>query len=170
MKKYLAGLVAGVLLSTAIVSAQTAETAKVTLTVTNFRPLFSQAENRYVDATVSMAPHGSVSLADRNGMPTFTCKGAVDLEIAVASADGIESCRPMAITFQQIGNVAAADKDVAGEQNFARLASTNGKLLFRNKALKRGEVGRYEFFVLIQRVSDGAIGIIDPDIETNVEE
>ncbi|MBX3735130.1 MAG: hypothetical protein KF715_00445 [Candidatus Didemnitutus sp.] len=122
MKKHLAGLFAGLLLSASVASAQTAEAAKVTLTVTNFRPLFSQAENSYVDAAVSMAPHSSVSLADRNGMPTFTCKGTVDFEIAVASADSNESYRPIAITFQQLGSVAAADKDVAGELNFARLA------------------------------------------------
>jgi hypothetical protein len=33
----------------------------------------------------------------------------------------------------------------------------------KNRCVARG--GRYEFFVVIQRKSDGAIGIIDPDIE-----
>lgn len=144
--------------------AQAAETAQVTMTVTQFRPLTSLAENRYVDATTSLSPHSTVRLVDREGMPTFICKEAVNLEITVASADPNEVYVPLAVTFQQQGDFTGEKRDRSGALNFERLTAPNGKLMFRNKALLRSPEGHYEFFVLIQRLSDGALGIIDPAI------
>jgi hypothetical protein len=40
----------------------------------------------------------------------------------------------------------------------------------RHNCNLRGADGSYEFFVLVQRVSDGAIGVIDPGIETQGDE
>lgn len=154
--------------STAI--AHAAETAKVTPPVTQFRLLTAFAENRYVDATTSLAPHATVTLVNRVGMPTLVCKDGVDIEITVASADPSENYIPLALTFQQYGEITGEKRDKSGAVNFERLQANAGKLLFRNKAVHRGEGGRYEFFILVQRVSDGAIGLIDPDIETDIEE
>lgn len=95
-------------------------------------------------------------------MPTFICREVVDFEIALASADPHEAYVPLAVTFQQNGNIVGEKRDSSGALNFERLVSPTGKLLFRNKWLIIGDEGQYEFFVLIQRVSDGQIGIIDP--------
>lgn len=147
-----------------------AETAHVTLTVTQFRSLTSPDGNRYVDATTALAPHARVTLVSRDSVPTLVCKGAVDIEIAVASADPSETYIPQAVTFQQYGDIVGEKRDRSGAINFERLTASAGKLLFRNQAIRRGVDGHYEFFVLVQRVSDGAIGLIDPDIQTETNE
>lgn len=172
VKKYLAGFVAGCLLTLAPAFAQATETAQVTLTVTKFNPINPTGEIRLVDYTASMKPHSRVSMVDRAGMPTFICKSAIDFEVTIASTDG-ETYRPLAITFQQYTDGVPADKkDVAGHANFERLAQATpaNAISFRSKAARTGPAGRYEFFVLIQRVSDGAIGLIDPYIENDINE
>lgn len=168
MNRSLVGLLATIIISCASpVFALGAEVAKVTLTVTQFRPLTSLAENRYVDATSSLEPHATVRMEVRDGMPTFICKEAVDFEITVASSDSNETYVPLAVTFQQLGEFSGSKRDKSGAINFERLPAAASKLLFRNKMLLHRLEGSYEFFVLIQRASDGVLGLIDPTIVNN---
>jgi hypothetical protein len=109
----------------------------VSLTVTQFRSLTSLENNRYVDATISLAPHSTVKLEHREGMPAFICKEPANFEITLASANPNESFIPLAVTFQQQGSITGAKRDNSGAVNFERLATPAGKLLFRtNGSLK----------------------------------
>ena len=173
MKKILAGSLASALLicSTAYVALANenptaAENAQVTLTVTKFRSITSLADHGYVDATTALAPHASVTLVDEDGMATHRVKRAVNIEITVGSADASESYTPLGILFQQRVDGAAVKKDPDGATNFDQWRSDNGTVVMRHKFINKGRDGHYEFFVVIQRASDGEIGIIDPDIET----
>lgn len=140
------------------------KTAHVLLTVTHFRSLTAPGEDRYVEATTTLAPHDKITLVDHDGMPTLVCPETVDIELTVASATPGEDYVPLSVSFQQRGDIQGDKRDKTGALNFERLPATAGKLLFRNKRLIRGSEGRYEFFVLIQRMADGAIGLIDPGI------
>lgn len=143
--------------------------AHVTLTVTKFRAIDSLQAPGYIDATTALMPHGAVTLVDRDGMPTFVVKRAVDLEIKIASDNPSESYRPVAIYFRQKSEGVASLSDPSGSINFATSITSAGAVKLRHKFLG-GRGVRYEFFIVVQRASDGAIGIIDPEIEAEISE
>lgn len=146
------------------------ENARVTLTVTNFRVMKSLTSPQYVDATTALAPHSAVSLLDRNGIPALRIKAAVNIEIAVASSDPAESYRALAVYFRQKPNASTVVLDPDGAINHSSSFSPSGTLVMHHNFVLGGNDGYYEFFVLIQRVSDGAIGLIDPEEETDPTE
>lgn len=168
MKKLFVTLLACVaLLNAPFAVAQTPEpTAQVTITVTNFRVMKSLTNLEFVDTTTALAAHPSVTLFDRNGMPTFRVPKAVGFEITIASAVSGETYRPLALYFRQKTNANTTVSDPDGLINFTQALTPDGKITFQHKYLLTGNNGNYEFFVMIQRVSDGAIGLIDPDVET----
>ena len=143
--------------------------ALVSLTVTRFRPMKSLASPDYVEASTGLAAHEDVTLVDRAGVPTLRVKRPVNIEIGLGSADPAESYRPLAVYFQQKTSAATVKSDPLGEANFTQ-SLTRGSLVMRHNCVLRGPNGHYEFFVLIQRVSDGAIGLIDPEVETEEAE
>jgi hypothetical protein len=175
-KKFIGKLFAGVALGVALLTGASAlaqtpeENAQVTLTGVNFRPLKSLTTPDYVDITTAMPPHTAVALYDKNGMPTFRVKRALSFEINIASFNSSESYRPLAVYFKQKTNAATTAVDSDGQINFTQSVLPSGKLLFRHNCVLRGDNGNYEFFVLIQRVSDGVVRLIDPDIETESTE
>jgi hypothetical protein len=144
--------------------------AQVMLTVDRFRPMKSLANPEFVEATTALAAHEAVRLIDRDGMPTLRVKRAVDIEIGLASNDPAESYKPLAVYFRQKTSAATAQSDPEGRANFTQAVTPKGTLVMRHNCVLRGPNGHYEFYVLIQRVSDGAIGLIDPDVETEEDE
>lgn len=163
------GLFAGLALASAATPAFSADTALppalVTLTVTHFRSATTIDERTFVDASTSLAPHAAVKLEDRRGLPTLVMSQAVDVEVAVASADPSESYRPLGVFFTQEPNASGVKTDHDGSRNFTQTPSETGTIVINNRFLQTGADGQYEFFILIQRASDGAIGIIDPGMD-----
>jgi hypothetical protein len=174
MKRSLAiALVSALLGSVPAAFAQTNETTantQVTLTVTQFRPLSFTGKMPFVDATTALAAHPSVTLVDQGGMPTLVCKQAANIELSVVSADPSQTYIPVAVSYLQLGAPTPETQDPFGNLNFEQISAQAGKLIFRNKAINRGGNGQYEFFVLVQRVPDGSLGLIDPIIVTDNNE
>jgi hypothetical protein len=171
MKKFLVGSVASTLLicgaayvALAHENPPATENAQVTFTVKQFRSLSSPSDNGYIDALTALAPHPAVTLADEDGLPTLHVKRAVNIEISVDSADGTESYTPLGVYFEQRTDGPNVKKDPDGKINFAQWRSNNGTVVINNKFIHQGRDGRYEFFVIVRRASDGEIGIIDPAI------
>lgn len=145
--------------------------AHVRLKVVNFRPMQSLTNPEFVETTTMLADHDdAVSLVDRNGMPTLRVKRPAEIEIGLDSADPAESYKPLALYFRQKTNPRTSKKDPEGRTNFATSLTPKGTVVMRHNCLLRGPDGHYEFYVLIQRKSDGAIGLIDPDVETEENE
>jgi hypothetical protein len=174
MKKFLVGSLASTLLicgatyvALAHENAPAAENAQVTFTVKQFRSLTSPADQGYIDAIIDLAPHPAVTLADEGGLPTFHVKRAVNIEISVDSADSSKSYTPLGVYFEQRTDGPNVTKDPDGKINFAQWRSNNGTVVMRSKSV---ETGRYEFFVIVQRGSDHAIGVIDPEITVTSDE
>ena len=161
--KFITGvlLLCGALASKVQAAPPAEKNAQVTLTVTQFRSVTGKPTPGYVDTVTTMVPHPDVTLIDVNGMPTFDTKRACNLEIRIASADANESYTPLAIIFEQRTTGSEAKTDANGWRNFEQSPAKNGNIIIKNKALLKGD---YEFFILIQRTSDGSIGIIDPGI------
>ena len=163
--KLSAALIIAALASSATAFALDDENAQATLTVTQFRSMNPVANTDFIDTTTALAPHPAVSLVNVAGMPTFRAKRAHNLEITIASADGKETYRPIGVFFRQKKDRPIVRADAEGWINFAWTISAAGTLVIQHKFLQRGDDSRYEFYVLVQRVSDGAIGVIDPEIQ-----
>ncbi|MBK8474783.1 MAG: hypothetical protein IPL39_00330 [Opitutaceae bacterium] len=144
--------------------------AQVTFTVVNFRTVTeAQPSTQFTDATMQLAEHPLVTFKGTPADGTLVLSGPVDLEIRVVSEDGKETYKPVGITFEQ--NVKASGKrsDRHGRRNFAAAVLKESSLVVRGHFLDRNPEANWEFSVIIQRGSDGAIGIIDPGIENRNE-
>lgn len=144
--------------------------AQATLTVDQFRPMNSLVTPSYTAETTALAPHADVTLVTPKGIPTFRVKRPVSVEISLASADPTESYRPLGLFFRQKTNPSTTVPDPDGLINFTQSVTSKGTVVFHHSCTLTGDNGNYEFFVLIQRVSDGVLGLIDPDIETETGE
>lgn len=171
MKKLLAPLLAFSLFASAQVAAQGAEPiravpASVTLTVTDFPDCIGSDGLPYVEASMALARHPDVRMTDRDGLATLVVKRAVKIDVSVVSADPDESYKPLGIVFVQYPNAAGGLTDPDGTRNFTVSSRPGGVWEILDHAIDRGDNGRFEFLVVVQRASDGAIGVIDPGIET----
>lgn len=168
MNKRIIGVCFGLIAASFAIAAETGENAaaRITLTVTQFRQLNeTTVGTRWTDATTSLAAHPSVTMSGQPELAILHVKRAVDLAITVVSGNAGESYRPVAIIFQQKPASDGTLADPDGRRNFSAAVVSDSTLTVRNRFDLRGV--RYEFFVVIQRVSDGAIGIIDPEIENS---
>ena len=139
--------------------------ASITLTITSFQDTDSTAAgSRYCTADMALAPDpaGKVTQAGNR----LRVKGPTDLEFTIAAPAGSpESYFALGIVFKS----GSADKHGRNNFDIKNHKVNDAKISIRNNhsvsapASSGGVV--YEFFILIQRVSDGAIGIIDPEIE-----
>ncbi|MBI5771557.1 MAG: hypothetical protein HZA93_27535 [Verrucomicrobia bacterium] len=167
MKNYLVGIAAGLCAVSFAIAGESspAHPAVVTLTVVQFRALDGLAGGTpYTDATTTLAAHPLVTAVGDEINPTLRCRGAVEFEIRVASADKAESYTPVGIYFRQ----QAGGDDANGAANFAPAERHGATLRVKNRFATRG--ARWELFVVIRRNSDGAIGVIDPPIENDQAE
>ena len=142
--------------------------AQVTFTVLKFQPTtVGSAAKNYTDAIAELTPHPFVTTSGDAIYPTFHPQRAVDFEIKVKSLDPRESYTPIAVTFQQNPRNGCARNDPIGAINFTPARLSGSTLIFHDNCMIKGPESRYEFFIIIRRASDGAIGVIDPDIETD---
>ena len=177
MKRFLIGSLTSVLLfcnatsvAQAIEKPKSAENAQVTLTVVKFRSIKSGTDRGYVDAVMTLAGHPDVTQVDRAGLPPLVVKRAVDLEISVVSADRSESYTPLAVYFEQQVKGGAVKQDRSGKINITQWQTNKDTVVIRNKFVHQGSDGEFEFFVVVQRASDGEIGIIDPMMTNEVND
>jgi hypothetical protein len=102
-------------------------------------------------------------------------KGAT-IRFEVISSDPNEDYYPVGVAFKMLkgaetklkvslGNPAKIDKRLT-DLNFSqsKIGCDKHELTFTDEFRDKGHDAQYEFSVVIQRGSDGAIGIIDPDI------
>lgn len=134
--------------------------AQVALVVTDFHSV-DDPGSAYTDATTVLATHPNVTLASKDGLPTLTVNRPATIEVSVTTDDPDECYTPVAIMFEQLD----AKSDPNGTVNFTVSATDHHTFLIADKFLKTGAEGRYEFYVLVRRVSDGALGVIDPGVE-----
>jgi len=137
--------------------------ARIVLDIADFHT-FDESGSLYTEASTVLLPHPAVSLALRDGLPTLSVRRALTLEISVVSSETCETYTPVAVVFEQQG----AASDPAGARNFAVAPAAGGTLLVTDRFVTAGAEGRFEFFVIVRRDSDGALGVIDPGIENQV--
>ena len=162
MKKLLLSLCASALITCGV---QAAAPAQVTFTVVKFRPVtVANPGTQYTDATISLAAHPLVTLAGSATDAVLHPTAPVDFEIKIESADPRESYTPLGIVFEQNAPAKGAKTDPQGKINFGPGRLNGTTLLVHDHFARKGPEYHYEFFVIIQRGSDGKIGIIDPGI------
>lgn len=144
--------------------------AEVVITVTEFRPVLSPELRgaRDTDYTMKMKrPHPRVSLKD----DTLVVKApgaAVRLTIAAPAKDKIKYY-PAGITFVREDSEKLDEARRLGRPDLLqrRIVIDGQTLTFSDRFKKGAGNVLYKFSVIIQRGSDGAIGIIDPGIEND---
>jgi hypothetical protein len=112
-------------------------------------------------------PHPGVSIKD--DVVYVRPPGAIIRFTITSAAGDIEKYYPAGITFVREGKHRISHEHRLGRNNFLqRKIFMDGRSLTLTGSYKHGEQGvRFKFSVIIQRGSDGAIGIIDPGIESD---
>lgn len=142
--------------------------AQVTFTVVNFRTVTeANPTTQFTDATMQVASHPLVTMSGTPADGTLVLSGAVDLEIRIVSEDGKETYKPVGIVFEQNAKASPKRSDRHGRNNFSAAVLKESSLVVRSHFLDRSPEAHWEFSVIIQRGTDGAIGIIDPGILHN---
>ncbi len=128
-----------------------------------FRPVtISNDTTQYTDAITTLADHPLVSITGPSTDATLHPRGAVDIEIKIASTDPSESYIPLGIIFEQKQIGSSQRQDPHGKTNFGHVVLNGSSLTVHDSFARIGKEYDYEFSVVIQRGSDGKIGIIDP--------
>lgn len=162
MKRILLSLGSCILLASNVFAAAPAE---VTFSVVKFRPVtVANQGTQYTDATMTLTPHPLVSVTGSAADATLHPFAPVDFEIKIVSVDSKETYVPLGIVFEQKSPSSGAKTDPRGNINFAPASLNGSTLLVHDHFARKGPEYNYEFFVVIQRGSDGAIGVIDPII------
>jgi len=144
--------------------------AEVVLTVIAFRPVLSPEVRGLPTTDYKMClkrPHRRVSLKDDTLVVKYP--GAT-LRLTIAStADDKTIYFPAGVTFVREDSKDLTVAERLGQKDILqRRIMIDGQTLTFTDRFKRGkESVRYKFSVIIQRGSDGAIGIIDPGIEND---
>jgi hypothetical protein len=151
------------------VAVSTKEPAEITIKVTQFREVLAPEASRAgrgTDYEMKMRKrHPRVFIkADTIHIKT---PGAVLRFTITSSPEDKEKYYPAGITFVREGLESTSDGQRLGKENFLqRKIFLDGRTLTLTDSYKDEARGvRYKFSVIIQRGSDGAIGIIDPGIE-----
>jgi len=156
------------------IAARASTPAEIVITVTQFRAVLSAkvaSEVRDTDYAMKMKrPHPRVSLKD----DTLFVKspGAVIRFTIAASAKDNTRYFPAGITFVRDGGKNLSEVERLGRRDFLqrRIVLDGQTLTFTDRFKKGKEKTLYKFSVILQRGSDGAIGIIDPGIENEYTE
>lgn len=144
--------------------------AEVVLTVTKFRPVLSPEVRGLpsTDYTIRLKrPHRRVSLKDDTLVvkyPGATLRLTID-----SSADDKTTYYPAGVTFVREDSKCLTEAERLGQKDILqrRIMIDGQTLTFTDRFKKGKENVLYKFSVIIQRGSDGAIGIIDPGIEND---
>jgi hypothetical protein len=144
--------------------------AEVVITVTEFRPVLSPELDGVRDTDYTMRlkrPHRRVSLKD----DTILVKspGAVIRLTITSPAKDKTKYYPAGITFVREDSDGLSEAERLGRPDLLqrRIVIDGQTLTFTDRFKKGKENIRYKFSVILQRGSDGAIGIIDPGIEND---
>jgi hypothetical protein len=147
--------------------------AEIVITVKKFRAVLSAQEARDVRATDYVMrmkrKHPRVSL--QNDTVFVRAPGAVIRLTVASSAGDKERYYPAGITFVRENGRDLSDALRLGRPDFRqdRIVLDGRALTFADRFAK-GKVNiRYKFSLILQRGSDGAIGIVDPGIENDSE-
>lgn len=141
--------------------------AEVVITVTKFRPVLSPELRGDRDTSYTMRlkrPHRRVAIKDDT--VCVDAPGAT-IRLIIASADGDKTKYfPAGITFVREESESLIEKVLLGWIHLPqrRIVIDGQSLTFTNRFKKGKDEILYKFSVIIQRGSDGAIGIIDPGI------
>jgi hypothetical protein len=143
--------------------------AEIKMTVTRFKDVLASASSGTARGTgyemKLSAEHPSVSI---KGDVIYVKSPGAGLRFTMAAAPGDrESYYPIGIAFVRAGKGNTSDEQRLGFLNFAqRDTRPEGRsLAITYRYLDDPKDVRYKFSVVIQRGSDGRIGIIDPAIE-----
>lgn len=146
--------------------------ADVVITVTEFRPVLSPEVRDLPSTDYTMRlkkSHRRVSLKD----DTLVVKhpGATIRLTITSSAEDQNTYYPAGVTFVREDSKGLSDAERLGQKDMLqrRIVIDGQTLTFTDRFKKGKDSVLYKFSVIIQRGSDGAIGIIDPGIENRTE-
>lgn len=142
-------------------------TANINLTVGTFRDITATNDiSRWSTATLTLPPPPPGPVRVTLASPTklvVSQPGAIDLVFTVLSSTAGDSYTPQGLWFeQQSGN-----QDLHGLANFGLQDITGNTFTVRNLHVHSGPPANrpgWKYFLVIRR-QDGALGIIDPEIE-----
>ena len=149
--------------------AHSLEPTVVTLTVTEFNEVCAPAApNRscFTQATMGLGMDKSGRVRLEGEVLHVTAPGAT-LKFVVSPKGGAEVFYPVGIAFVRRHPPAEKVEDPLGLQVFHRLPSADPEAMLiddRFAPTPRRMAVQYEFWLVIQRGSDGKLGIIDPGI------
>lgn len=141
--------------------------AEVIITVKEFRPVLSPELREARDTSYTMRmkrPHRRVSLKDDT---LFVNAPGVTIRLTIASSAGDKiKYYPAGITFVREESKCLSEVELLGRKNFQqrRIVIDGQTLTFANRFKKGKDKVLYKFSVIVQRGTDGAVGIIDPRI------
>jgi hypothetical protein len=148
--------------------ARTEKPVDVRITVTKFREVLARdksGRDRSTEYTMRLGRNHP--LAEVNGENLFIRPPGATLKFTIrSSASDKENYYPVGITFLREGEKSSSDRQRLGFLNFPR-----GEIRFDVRSLSTTDTYkdpsrnvRFKFSLVIQRGSDGKIGIIDPRI------
>jgi hypothetical protein len=141
-------------------------TAKIDITVTTFRDINTTKDTprwtAIADPVITDSANGKVTIDPKTPLQ-LTVKGpaSINLEFTILPAGVFV---PAGVAFIQ----KAGTGDPQGKKNFDLGQLTATTITINDKfspAQPHGSKTRWKFFLLVQQVATGALGIIDPDIE-----
>ena len=133
--------------------------AQVVLDISDFHSI-DESGAPFTEAATVLVTHPAVTLAAHDGLPTLSVRQPLTLELTALSSDTGETYTPLAVVFEQQG----AASDPVGARNFTVTPTAHGTLLIVDRCATTGADGCFEFFVVVRRDCDGALGIIDPGL------
>jgi hypothetical protein len=136
--------------------------ANINLNLASFVDISAGGQFCQASMTLGAGPAGNVTL--RNGILVVKGGAAMLQFTIVPPAGSTDSFLALGLAFQ------GPSTDPRGQQSFEinNLRLNGATLTIRDNFAKHGPQGSaptYQFFVFIQRVSDGAMGIVHPDIQ-----
>ncbi len=141
---------------------------EVTITVTKFRPVLAvqgEGGGRPSDYVMKLARRDPRAVIKGDDLYIRRPGAAIRFTIAAAAGDK-ERYFPVGIAFVREAADNASDEQRLGLQNFPqRLIRFDGRsAVIVDRYRDREAYVRYKFSVVVQRGSDGKLGIIDPGI------
>jgi len=147
-------------------AARTSTPAEITITVNQFKDVLSpEAGDPGTRCGMHMKRrHRHVTVKDNT---ILVWKPGATIRFTIVPAPGDkEKYYPAGITYVREGATSTSDRQRLGLLNFpqGRTRVDGQTLTFTDSYRDKAKKIRYKFSVLIQRGSDGKIGLIDPDI------